>query len=180
MRSPRDSQRSKLYTAEHSLYHGRKFGSIEEVQGYVTRLTHSKWWTSREADYEYFRARRILVKDGRGRRSACGSYSGRYISLPAGWARSELVILHEIAHVITDPNKYAAHGREFAANFLDLVRHQMGVEVYVTLRNSFRTWGVRYKPKKKLTQEALAVLRERGRTLAAARREGAINPSKGE
>jgi len=62
------------------------------------------------------------LKDGRGRRHASGS---RWtIKLPK-WARSKLIVLHEIAHSLQLNQPW--HGREFATLLKELWIHYAGV-----------------------------------------------------
>jgi len=132
----RDSQRSKLYSAErkHSLYKKFYIDDVADLQKYVDSITSSKWFIDK------FNYNSIKVKDGRGRRSACATKY--YIKLPV-WSRYKLCILHEVAHTIT-PYNYAGHGREFANNFLVLVRHFMGKEPYFELKSLFKQHRVKY------------------------------------
>jgi putative metallohydrolase (TIGR04338 family) len=179
-KKPRDSQRSKVYKAEH-LFTGenghlqKKNASLDFWNKYLNeRVVKSKWFGKNfRITYDF----RFKTKDGRGCRSANArtyhlGYQSDYarlgiITLPL-WARQEIVVLHEAAHVVTHP-KYADHGPEFCRNFLKLVRHFMGVEVEKKLKKSFAEKKVRWKEKKRLSPEHLAKLRERGKALAAAR-----------
>ena len=67
----------------------------------------------------------------------------RFIKLPR-WSRSELIILHEIGHVVT-PSDYAGHGPEYAGNYLMLVAHFMGQQVAAELTAAFDSQNVKYK-----------------------------------
>ena len=134
---PRDSQRQKVYDTEreHSLW--KKVGystlskqakmgfcenafSYNEVIEFVDFITSQKWFKN-----AYPNVLDIFVKDGRGRKNAAGwpaswdSFGYGKIAIPR-WARHRLVILHEIAHVVTH-HKHAWHGRQFCENFLFLI-----------------------------------------------------------
>jgi hypothetical protein len=134
---PRDSQRSKLYTAEGAFHGAPDFKTVPECQAYVDSVMASRWVRARWKQ-------RVTVHDGRGRSSASGGTSGR-LNLPL-WSRSRYVILHEMAHVLT-PYQYAAHGPEYAGVLLSLVHHILGQETAAKLRVSFKEHRVRYNLK---------------------------------
>jgi len=133
---PRDSQRAKLYRAEQSRPQGRRFATLPQCQHYVDSVLRSPWWRGVHPDIETVR-----VKDGRGRRSAAAWHQAREIALPRH-ARSELTILHELAHLVTPPT-FAGHGPEFAATYLDLVGRFMPPPAAEDLRTAFREHRVR-------------------------------------
>jgi len=157
---PRDSQRSKVYAAErkHSQwYDDNQYANLGEIQSWVDSICKSRWFINRfprhaldkKAIMKYGRsADGIKVLDGRGRQRPCGSTRG-FIKLPK-WSRFELVILHEIAHVVT--TRYstnnrklpAYHGRDFCANYLTLVRRFLGKEAGKELRECFKRHKVKY------------------------------------
>jgi len=181
-KKPRDSQRSKVYKAEH-LFIGEndhlqiKNKNLDFWTEYLSKkVVKSKWFGN---NFKVTNGFRFKTKDGRGCRRATAKtfYMGYQkdcvrlgvITLPL-WARQEIVVLHESAHVVTHP-RYADHGPEFCRNFLKLVRHFMGVEAEKKLKKYFANNKVRWKEKKKLSPERLAQLRERGKILAAARHQ---------
>ncbi len=135
MTRPRDNQRSRLYSAEG--ISGRHLPTVTLMQSYVDEVLSSRWFVAR------WGKRRIEVRDGRARRSACAV--GNVIKMPTGM-RHESVVLHEVAHVLT-PFKYAAHGPEFAGVLLTLVGHEMGPDAHNALRASFRAGGVKVSQK---------------------------------
>ena len=157
---PRDSQMSKVYAAErdHSLWHyDSQYDNIQQIQAWVDSICKSRWFKNRFFRYAIDKKRMakygrradgIKVLDGRGRRNACGSTRG-YIKLPV-WSRSDLVILHEIAHVVT--SRYttnnrklpAYHGRDFCANYLSLVRRFLGKEAGDELKACFKKRKAKY------------------------------------
>lgn len=158
-RRPRDSQLSKVYKAEsaHSYWSDvSEYDSLSEIQRWVDEICKSRWFKNRYPRYaldaksimKYGRAADgIKVLDGRGRQRACGSTRG-FIKLPV-WTRSDLHILHEIAHVVTRRNGYqgplpAYHGRDFCANYLALVRQFMGKEEADELKACFKKHRVKY------------------------------------
>jgi putative metallohydrolase (TIGR04338 family) len=132
----RDSQRSKIYASEKGLRRGQRFQDMRDCQRYVDLVVFSPWWQER------FGSRaRVEARDGRGRRHAGAFDHKRAIALPK-WSRSELIILHELAHIAT-PLQFAAHGPEFARNYLELVRYFMGDRAAARLENGYRMNHVR-------------------------------------
>ena len=108
----RDQQRQRVYDAERRVPSSPiGTGSMNEVTEFAASVVGSAWWRKRCG------VRVVHVKDGRGRVNACAY--GNTIKLPR-WARSKMVVLHELAHVLNDSGG-APHGREFAAAFLALV-----------------------------------------------------------
>lgn len=164
----RDTQRQKLYRAEEVLRRdgapgAERFGSVTEMQAFVDKLVTYAWW-KRAFPYD----RHITVKDGRGRRSACGDPVFREISMPT-WSRTKAVLLHEVAHVVA-PRDVAWHGWEFAEVYLKLVQHCLGADEAKALKASFKQHHVRYtKPraKRELTHQERALLRTRMNDLRA-------------
>lgn len=176
----RDSQRSKLYAAERLAWgddpyigdpgHGQTV-PLQAVQDWVDMITRSRFWKTYKVPifeghglHGYWpqikRYPKILVRDGRGRRNACGSQEG-YIKLPL-WARTYWVTLHEIAHVIQ--TERPAHGRQFARIYLDLVRRFIGPEAARELKRAYVQKHVKSTKKRKSTSkgnpEALKRYRE--------------------
>lgn len=171
MARERDSQRSKVYRAERQAdITGERFPEIPGVEAYLRRVFSHKWFKRR-----YPRAFRFRVHDGRGRRSALGWSAGLTIEMKLPkWARTEGIILHELAHGLTDQKagyriRHAAHGWEFCETFLALVYHYQGGVAGNRLKESFGENRVRFrKPRvgRKLTPEQRSAAIER---LAAAR-----------
>lgn len=147
----RDNQKKRLYTAEDALpsfaskaadrllKNGKKVEStgnlsIEACQAYVDHLASSAWFQSR------WGRRQFTV-----RHKTYGRATGGWnrVTLPP-WARTEHIILHEVAHSLV-PHDAADHGPEFAATLLTLVRYAMGAEHAATLRESYREHRVKYR-----------------------------------
>lgn len=130
---PIDAQRSAVYRAEDRVACGRAFVSLGATQDFVERVTGSPYWQRRPAA-----PRIVQVTDGRGRRHACAAaaWFGGELRLPR-WVRNPLIVLHELAHLLT-PSRCAAHGAEFLADYLALVERfldpQRAIELAVALR----------------------------------------------
>lgn len=162
MSRPRDTQRSKLYAAERRAF-GRstaELPAVADVQAYVDKVVGTAWWIARWGFDP------VRVADGRGSSSArCISTTG--IAMPVDM-RSKWVVLHELAHVVTQRqygwNVVPWHGWEFCDNYLAIVRHYLGADAADRLRAEMRAGRVRYtKPRqgRPLTpeQRAAAVAR---------------------
>jgi putative metallohydrolase (TIGR04338 family) len=129
---PRDSQRARLYRAEHRTalrLVEPNLGSVDEVQGLVDRVVGSDWWRSAAPHRPM-----VAVADGRGRRSG-GSVGGE-IRLPRMY-RNRLIVLHELAHEWIMCPVRAPHGPDFAAGFLMLAGEFHGGRTRDLLAASF-------------------------------------------
>jgi putative metallohydrolase (TIGR04338 family) len=169
---PRDSQKSKLYAAERQVpgFHTEdRIETVPEIEAFVATVLRSPWLV------RTFGRFRIRVHDGRRHRIACAyppsfAYGHATIVMPR-WARSKMIALHEIAHVMT-PAVYAWHGREYAALYLQLVRHFLGAQKFRQLRTAFIACRVKYKPKSKRRGNPEALRRWREAKAAAAAASG--------
>ncbi len=174
LREVRDSQRSKVYKAEKVLLPlAAPLREVKDVECFIKKQMARKAITRRYPSA----TRATEVKDGRGRRHAC-AFGGYAISLPI-WARNEAIVIHEMAHIVTNRHYgergLASHGWQFCAVFLDLVRFIMGNEAHDALKVSFKANKVRFtKPRtrKPLSPERRAALAERLAAARAARIEG--------
>lgn len=151
MKTPRDSQRQKVYDAERTIaaWGDERFETLLELEAWLNGILARAWFKRRWPTF-----RQLSIKDGRGRRSACGEslqIGGNpvigEITMPL-WARTKLVALHELAHCLT-PNKYASHGREFCKVFVELVQFGMGKEHSDELKKAFRTHRAKYSTPRK-------------------------------
>lgn len=163
MRDVRDSQRSRVYKAERKVYHlGAPLREVKDIERFIKKQLARKAITRRYPDA----TKKVVVGDGRGRRAAC-AWGDWKISIPL-WARHEMVVIHELAHIVANRHYgsrgVAAHGWEFCSVFLDLVRFIMGREAHDALKASFKEHRVRFtKPRarKPLTAEQKAALAAR-------------------
>ena len=172
---PRDSQRSRMYKAEWatSLENLR---TTMEPQAYIDAILLQSWF---KQQFPHVRHRKPTIVL-RGFRSTGGQQRGNWLEINKNYAHSPMVLLHELAHWIEYLRdrwvgarlvRPAAHGREFAADFLFLVRNVLGEKAAEELRDSFVEHRVMHKPKRQLSPEALAKARERGKALAALRQQ---------
>jgi putative metallohydrolase (TIGR04338 family) len=138
-------QAGRLYAAEEMS--GIKYSealTLQECQKFVDKIISRKYVIEK---YGIQAKRPIVVLDGRGRRKACATiyYGKRAIKLPK-WARGKYVILHEVAHHLTNLD---GHKPEFASCLLDLVRHFLGKESADALQGAYHYKGVKVVGKNK-------------------------------
>ncbi len=160
MTKERDSQKGKLYKAEKILLPiSQRLETVPEMEKYLKKVLDRAPIQRR---YSRWLGRKIVVKDGRGCRHAYGNYN--WIKMPR-WARSQHIVLHEVAHALTlrkHGDAVADHGWQYAAIYLDLVKFGMGAEAHDALKASFKQHKVRFKAKVKrnvvVTAETLARL----------------------
>jgi len=173
---PRDNQRSKVYLAETDFQ--KEYVKEHKIvinkdlsfwDGYLKKVLQSKWFQKHFGPIETIR-----LKDGKGTRNAKAMriFQGRggIISLPL-WSRDEIVVLHELSHVAVSYFKNAPHGPEFCAAYLKIVKHFIGTEAENELKMSFKEKRVKWRKKKTLSLDTLEKLRQRGKQLAAARKQ---------
>ena len=146
---PRDCQRRKVYAAERLVGRGYSLASVEAARELVQQITSSRWWKNQVArsnyldqslDYDYPQEVKVLGKRGR---TSTGNSMTSTIRLSLSKGLYEMVVLHELAHVVT-PARYLGHGREFCRNYLKIVRHVRGQEMARSLRAAFRAEHVRW------------------------------------
>lgn len=155
MSRPKDMQKSRVYAHEayegssdlavRLLAQGKRYSTgnvhIDSCQEYVDSVLSRAWFVRR------WPAVHIYVQHKSGGNAygyRLGQHQGR-ITLPV-FARTERIILHEIAHVLT-PGKYASHGPEWAGVYLELVRYMVGKDAAAQVRDRFKQGRVRWNKK---------------------------------
>jgi len=146
---PRDNQRARLYRAEHEAFGVPPHSAwpcltLPAVRHYVYDVLAAVWFRD-----EFGIFPEVRIKDGRGTRHAYSAYDlerhSVLFSFPR-WARSTPVLLHEIGHAAS-LHRYgmvAAHGPEFAAVYLRLVQHYLGIGAHTRLNAAFMKHRVRH------------------------------------
>ena len=157
--TPRDTQRAKVYAAEEfarTLFDRAAEHGNRVVEFFGTQLTLPP-----EARFATVAAVQRYVDDVlahvgadrplkvRARRGVSAAHyerteDGATIAVPdrrSTWALRELVVLHEIAHHLSDAEP--PHGPEFVAAFCELAEGVMGPEVGHVLRVVYAKEGVR-------------------------------------
>jgi putative metallohydrolase (TIGR04338 family) len=176
----RDTQRSRVYKCDRILSEtAGPLASVKDIERFVKKVFASK---RVQAAFPKAMGRSLpSVKDGRGRRNACGGPGG--ISIPR-WARNEAVVLPELAHTIClrQGGREAFHGWQFCSAYLRLVLYLMGREAHDILKGAFKANRVRFtEPRKRKPMDPerraelvarLAAYRERPRDGIASRFAG--------
>lgn len=114
------------------------------VENFVYAVLDEPWFQN-----EFGVFREVRIKDGRGTRHAYSAYDSKHhsvlFSLPR-WARSLPVLLHEIGHAasLRRHGLIAAHGPEFAAVYLRLIKRHLGVDAHTRLSAAFAKHSVRH------------------------------------
>lgn len=125
MTAPRDSQRSRVYTAESGLPDDR-LGTLTACEAEMTRVVASDWWANR------FPERRVDalpgLRPGNGARRAFyrDDNGAATITLPRRY-RTRGVVLHELVHwALADAVDLADHGPAFTRVLVDATAEHAG------------------------------------------------------
>ena len=163
--TPRDTQRAKVYAAEEfvrTLFDRARQHGSRAIDFFGTQLTLPpegrfasaaavQRYTDDVLAHPVVRQRwpaagPLTVRPRRG--AAAAHYEltdeGATIAVPdrrGGWALRELVVLHELAHHLSDAQP--PHGPGFVATFCELAEAVMGPEVAHVLRVVYAKEGVR-------------------------------------
>jgi hypothetical protein len=154
----RDSQRQKVYDSERAAFrwtYGEldprfDVGSIEGAQAIVDAVWSSQtildtYHMSRVADKPI-----VIAAHGK-RQNGCYFQGTNEIHL-ARACGLKWYVLHEVAHaLVTASPMRAAHGREWCACYLDLLRVFMGRSWSEVLAREFKNRNVQFKPKRAYT-----------------------------
>jgi len=161
----RDSQRQRVYDAEHLCFHWHRNTrqlrnlSLEQLQMLTDGL-----WESEVVKGLLRKARRRpdqrapeVRLDKANARWARGCAA--YIKLPP-WALNIHTVIHEVAHAIAPLG--AKHNWMFAAVMLELVEEFMGLEWRTRLELNYENHGVRFAPRKdQISKDTWAVAADR-------------------
>lgn len=82
--------------------------------------------------------KRVVVKDGRGRKSGCADKFHQTISLPK-WARKKWYVLHECAHFLSSDR----HGPIFVSEYIKLLSQYYGKSIE-QMKMSLKDRGIKY------------------------------------
>jgi hypothetical protein len=117
-RSPRDSQRSRVYRAETPVGGGR-LPHLDQCAAFVDEVVGSLWWTARFPEHGLADVPRL--RPGQGARQAFYREDpGRpTITLPRRY-RTTGVVIHELSHwALKNAHDLPVHGRTFTRLLLD-------------------------------------------------------------
>ncbi len=168
MAAQRDSQRAKVYDAEHLVHRifdrsaryptvdvagsrltlpvERRFASADSVQDYVDRVLALSWVRAQWARA----AVPVQVRERAGDAQAHYERDPAVIAVPgyranAAWALRELVVLHELAHHLAGSGSdqdEPQHGGAFVDRLITLVDGIIGPEAALLLRVTMLESGV--------------------------------------
>lgn len=137
-------QQDEVYAAEGRVRRGMTFASSRDAQAYVDSLRETWWW---ERFFWQGPARIEVYWRSRGA-SSVGKWependAGLIEMLPSH--RNELIILHEIAHVLADAiHGSHAHDPYFARTYAVLVYCVLGSDAWLELEAGYKEHGVEY------------------------------------
>lgn len=165
-RTWRDSQRQKLYDAEsffrnHS-WDGKyeEWETLAEAQAYADKFLKSAWverrWGKQEA---------ITVELINGGDAYVRKWKKKIVLLEA-WGLNEVVLLHELCHIVHPYGTGVAHGRYFARSFLEAIGHKLGPDAKKALRKEYLRNHVKCTPRPVYSDEAKAKMKARGEAIA--------------
>jgi putative metallohydrolase (TIGR04338 family) len=141
-RSPRDSQRSRVYRAETPVA-GRRLPGLPDCAAFVDEVVGSLWWASRFPEHGLAEVPRL--RPGQGARQAYYREDPGHptITLPRRY-RTSGVILHELAHwALRDAHDLPVHGRTFTRVLLDATMEFGGAGRAERLEHGYAEHGVR-------------------------------------
>jgi putative metallohydrolase (TIGR04338 family) len=137
-------QQFELYAAEADVPRGWEFSNADRLQGWLDGLRDEPFWCR-----FYPQVLRVEVGYVRGTRSV-GAWipadnAGRIEMAPGH--RNELVVLHEIAHVLAAA-RYGSESHDpwFARVYLELVFFVMGYDTFDALHRAFEAGGIEHDP----------------------------------
>lgn len=138
-------QQYELYASEGGVEQGREFKTEAELQAWVDGLRENVWW-----ERFYPQVRRVecgFVSGGKGSVGAWFKDKGAGRIEMAPGHRNELVVCHELAHVLADARYGSqAHCPWFARVYLELVYLVMGWATWDSLHRSFDAHDVEHDP----------------------------------
>jgi hypothetical protein len=160
MTRSRDSQKNRLYRAEHGTFkYAREFETVREAQRWSNSVTGSRWW--RALGGPSF----VLIKAARAdaRTSTAWARSNEIKLAPSMFVR--WVLLHELAHIALFhiARNGASHGPEFALIYRRMISEFLSDDERRRLDAAFEKEGVGYSTSDKRVLDALA--RASGTTL---------------
>ena len=150
----RDSQKQKVYRAEaemgHKDYDERELEEIHDVHIFIRTVLNNIWVRMDFGEFVCQNIRRnITIKETRRRSWALAYPLSICIELPyKNWAWNKIVLLHELAHIITTnlwiTTRIAQHGPEFCWVYLRLLQHCEATDVGKLMQRLFELHRVSF------------------------------------
>ena len=137
------SVQAAVYAAEEEALAGAgvRWRRVAEAQRYADELVDRAWFAAR---WPHFGRLQVQRRSSGARYSTCialegseaapGGLAAEAVVLLAPGHLTQAVLLHELAHVLAPGD--SGHGAGFLATQLELVRHEMGVEVWAAFRSA--------------------------------------------
>jgi len=126
MSRPRDSQLSKVFSAEHSL-RSHPLRTRDETAAFALKVTRSAWWKKR-----FPKAVELWwVDNAEGDGNCWRTDDDRHTMTQCLYVARQgdrLQVLHQFAHVL-QPDDVQLHGVEFMRQYLDLIERFMGRDI---------------------------------------------------
>lgn len=168
----RDSQRSRLYSAESVLRTYDRLLTEEQVYQLIAKVRSDaviqRWY----GDPGHIK----VTISGRHKRTSWARYGARpEMVLAKGWGQQPAVVLHELAHFYASPAGDPGHDWLFCHIFLAFVKRFMGVEEANKLKASFKKNKIRFAPPRKRKAMSAAQKAAAGDRMAKARAARAAN-----
>lgn len=141
---PDDDQCSSLYRAEEVLIdYSFPLSSIGEITAFIAATLNRPAIRRR---YEPVLKVSIRIDPGPDDDQYCAAWATHTQIVMPEWSWTAYIALHELAHVLAQRMygrwAIAAHGREFASIYADLVRFSLGRNAHAALRRSLKLHNV--------------------------------------
>lgn len=165
----RDSQRQRVYAAEHKIRrstYNTALNSKQEIIQFVNEVYNSAWMKNlSKSDFNTGEQSNCLnvikhaprIRFNAGRDVTASAYPTlNELRLPANnrWSWNKQVIIHEITHLLV--TRGGAHGEQFVTIQLSLVKEFIGQELHDQMVGSYIEESVKgpfvYRPKKRSTK----------------------------
>ncbi len=128
-------QQYELYASERPVDHGKFYQNKKDAQAFIDSLRDNQWWEDEYPQVVRVEVRFISRPDSVGVWEP-ENHGGVMEMAPIH--RCELILLHELAHILADARYGSqAHCPWFARTYLELVYRVMGSETYQQLYTSF-------------------------------------------
>jgi putative metallohydrolase (TIGR04338 family) len=136
----KDRQAELVYGVESELLTTdlvRSFKHLNEIKEWMLKIMRTRSFRRRHDDVWFFK-----LHDGRGSAWAAGwrDRGTVHLKLPRNY-RSDLIVMHELAHGLAD----GVHDAVFCRKYLWLVREFIGRPAWLALRDGFDKFGVKYR-----------------------------------
>lgn len=146
----RDSQKSKVYTAESRIPEGLLL-EPREIEDYIREVCADPWFRVHHPEISVHDFRLVFPK--KGPRASCGTTGSVHKLRFPPQMRNKKTVLHEMAHACAHAKwgrtRIAGHGAEFVYVYLRLVYRRFGKEVGFALLSAFNAGKVSMAPRQK-------------------------------